>query len=128
MIRFVPLVLLIVVLAGCSKEEPKQVQSAKPNQEMRTTDPAAFVNAGFLGEQQAKREALRKQIDSLRAMAVIDRKALSNLINQRKGELMTLKKNLRNSTVLTPVQRDSLIAPLEAESIELVTDLIAVAN
>ncbi len=42
---------------------------------------------------------------------------------------MTLKKNLRNSTVLTEaVQRDSLIAPLEAESIELANDLIAVAK
>lgn len=128
MIRFVPLVLLIVVLAGCSKEEPKKVQSAKPNQEMHTTDPAAFVNAGFLGEQQAKRDALRKQIDSLLAKPVINRNVLSDLINHRKGELMALKKNLRNSTRFTPVERDSLIAPLEAESIELVTDLIAVAK
>lgn len=128
MIRFVPLVLLIVVLAGCSKEEPKQVQSAKPSQEMRTADPAAFVDAEFLTEQQVKRDALRKQIDSLLAKSVINRKELSNLINHRKGELMALKKNLRNSTVLTPVQRDSLIAPLEAESIELATDLIAVVK
>ena len=129
MVRFVLFVLFaLFVLLGCGKEEAKQVQTAKPQQEMQKRDPAAFVDEAFLSKQSVKRVDMRKVIDSLRAGSVIDRKKIAALINHRKGELMALKKNLRNSTTLTPAQRDSLIAPLEVESIELADDLIAVAK
>ena len=127
MFRFVPLV-FVILLIGCGKEEVKQAQTSKPPQEMQKRDPAAFVDAEFLDEQLVKRNALRKELDSLRNAHVIDRKKISNIINHRKGELMALKKNLRSSTELSPAERDSLIAPLEAESIELANDLVAVAK
>ena len=127
MFRFVPLV-FVIVLIGCGKDEVKQSQTSKPPQEMQKRDPAAFVDAEFLDEQLVKRNALRKELDSLRNAHVIDRKMISNIINHRKGELMALKKNLRSSTELSPAERDSLIAPLEAESIELANDLVAVAK
>lgn len=117
-----------ITVVGCGKEEVKQVNTAKPQQEMRVRDAAAFVDANFLTDQAEKRYAVRKEIDSLTANAVIDRKRVSAVINRRNGELMALKKNLRASTSLTTAQRDSLIAPLEEESIELATDLIAVAK
>lgn len=128
MFRFVPLVLALVIIAGCGKDRAQQAPVATPPKTLSKADPAAFVDAEFLTEQKTKRDALRKQIDSLLATSVTDRRDISAIINHRKGELMALKKNLRNSTVLTPTQRDSLIAPLEAESIELATDLIAVAK
>lgn len=121
------LVLLALAIAGCGKAEAPQTKSTA-KQELRVTDPAAFVNDGFLDEQFEKRAHLRKRLDSLRALPVIDRMQITSLVNRRKGELISLKKNLRNSTSLTPAQRDSLIAPLESESIELAGDLIAVAQ
>lgn len=128
MFRFVPLVFVVLLLQGCGKEELKQTQSSKAPQEMQRRDPASFVDANFLAEQSMKREMLRKELDSLQSASVIDRKRISSIINHRKGELMALKKNLRSSTELTPAQRDSLIAPLESESIELATELVAVAK
>ena len=124
----VPLVLIFFVVAGCGKEEVKHIQTASPQQEMQKRDPASFVDADFLGKQATKREAVRRELDSLRALDVIDRNMISSVINRRKGELMTLKKNVRNSTTYSPAQRDSLIAPLEEESLELAGDLIAVAK
>ena len=132
MIRFVPLILtLLLVAASCGKkaEEPKaEIPVAKPNEEMRRPDPAEFVDMHFLDEQTAKRDSVRKQIDLLRSRSVIDRAEITAIINRRKGELITLKKNLKASTSLTSAQRDSLIAPLEQESDELSDDLIAVAK
>ncbi len=129
MIRFVPFFFIgALLIVGCGKKETPQMKTAAPQQEMMTPDPAAFVDAKFLTEQAAKRDALRHDLDSLRALPVIDRAKISSVINRRKGELMTLKKNLRNSTSLSTAQRDSLIAPLELESIELAGDLIAVAK
>jgi hypothetical protein len=130
--RFVPLVLLVVFVAvSCGKktEEPKtEIRVAKPNEEMRKPDPAGFVDMHFLDEQASNRSAVRKQIDSLRAQPVIDRAKITAIVNKRKGEIITLKRDLRASTSLTPAQRDSLIAPLEQESYELSDDLIAVAK
>jgi hypothetical protein len=39
---------------------------------------------------------------------------------------MSAKRNIRSSTRFTQAEKDSLIAPLEAESLELATDLLAV--
>ncbi len=128
MFRFVPLVFMLVILIGCSKEEVKKTQTATPPQEMQKRDPASFVDANFLGKQSVKRDEVRHELDSLRSASVIDRKRIAVLINHRKGELMALKKNLRGSTQLTPAERDSLIAPLDEESLELTNDLIAVAK
>ncbi|NUO17838.1 hypothetical protein HUU59_00095 [bacterium] len=128
MIKLVPHVLVLALMIGCGKEEVKKAQTSAPPQEMRKSDPAAFVTQSFLSDQAAKRLDVRKQLDSLRALHVIDRDKISAVINRRKGELMVLKKNLRNSTVYSTAQRDSLIAPLEEESIELAGDLIAVAK
>ncbi|MBL0062640.1 MAG: hypothetical protein IPP40_14425 [bacterium] len=128
MFRFVPLVLGVMLLIGCGKEEVKKAQTTAPPQEMQKRDPASFVDANFLGKQAVKRDEVRQVLDSLRGASVIDRKSIAVLINHRKGELMALKKNLRGSTQLTETERDSLIAPLEAESIELTHDLIAVAK
>ncbi|MBK6766443.1 MAG: hypothetical protein IPG71_09025 [bacterium] len=129
MLRFVPLLLTVLFVVSCGKDRAQQPATTAPQQKsLAKADPAAFVDAEFLSEQLVKRSALRRQIDSLLASSVTDRRDISNIINHRKGELMALKKNLRNSTTLTRAQRDSLIAPLEAESIELATDLIAVAK
>lgn len=124
-----PLVVLLLLIVGCGKKaDDVKVQSAKPQQEMRTSDPASFVTTTFLGEQQTKRDALRKQIDSLSALSVIDRKQITLLINKRKGELISLKKFIRNSTMYNAAQRDSLVAPLDDESFELAGDLVAVSK
>jgi len=128
MFRFVPLVFVVILLVGCGKEEVKKAQTSTPPQEMQKRDPASFVDSNFLGKQALKRDEVRHELDSLRSASVIDRKRIGVLINHRKGELMALKKNLRGSTQLTETERDSLIAPLEAESIELANDLIAVAK
>lgn len=127
MSRYVPLIITFLFLLGCGKERG-ETPATTTQKTLTKADPAAFVDAEFLSEQKTKRDLLRKEIDSLLASSVTDRRSISEIINHRKGELMALKKNLRNSTVLTPAQRDSLIAPLEAESIELATDLIAVAR
>ena len=133
MIRFVPLLLLVLLAAvSCGKQTEETVKTeipiAKPHEEMRRPDPAGFVDLKFLDTQAEKRAALRKELDSLRARPVIDRAQITTLINRRKGELITLKRDLRASSTLTPAQRDSLIAPLEQESYELSDDLIAVAK
>jgi len=128
MLRIVPLVLGVILMIGCGKDEVKKSQTSTPPQEMQKRDPAAFVDANFLSKQAVKRDEVRHELDSLRSASVIDRKQIGVLINHRKGELMALKKNLRGSTQLTEAERDSLIAPLEAESIELANDLIAVAK
>ncbi|MCB9365947.1 MAG: hypothetical protein H6508_01990 [Calditrichaeota bacterium] len=123
----IPFLLIGMLLTwGCGKNDHSAKKTAA--QEKPASDPAAFVTHSFLNEQTAKREDLRRQLDSLQAAPVVNRKQVTLLINRRKGELMSLKKNLRNSSVLSPSQMDSLIAPLEEESIELAGDLIAVAN
>lgn len=127
--RIVPLVFLSVTLLGCSKDEVKPTPVTRaPQQEMRTADPAAFVTATFHSEQAQKRGTLRRQIDSLTALSVIDRKQVVQLVNRRKGELMSIKKSIRNSTMYNATQRDSLIAPLDDESLELAGDLVAVSK
>lgn len=127
--RIVPLVFLSVTLLGCSKDEVKPAPVTRaPQQEMRTADPAAFVTATFHSEQAQKRGTLRRQIDSLTALSVIDRKHVVQLVNRRKGELMSIKKSIRNSTMYNATQRDSLIAPLDDESLELAGDLVAVSK
>lgn len=124
-----PFIVALVLFGGCGKRaEESKAQPQKPQQEMRTSDPAAFVTATFHVEQQTKRDALRKQIDSLTAQSVIDRKQITMLINKRKGELMSLKKFIRNSTMYNAAQRDSLVAPLDDESFELAGDLVAVSK
>ena len=128
MFSLVTIVTGMILLLGCGKEEVKKVQTSAPPQEMQKRDPASFVDANFLSKQAVKRDEVRHELDSLRSASVIDRKRIGVLINHRKGELMALKKNLRGSMQLTEAERDSLIAPLEAESIELAHDLIAVAK
>jgi hypothetical protein len=117
----------LVVFLACGKEPEKP--AARPAQpEARASDPADFITAGFLPEQAIKRGALRQQINSLRKAAVVDRKQIQLLVNRRKGEIMSLKKSVRNSTRFTAAQKDSLILPLEEEATELVEDLVAVAQ
>ncbi len=123
----IPLLVGTLLALGCGKTDAPQTQT-KPQPERQVSDPAAFVTESFLAEQQSKRVELRRKLDSLHALPMVERKEITSLINRRKGELMSLKKNLRNSTVLSQAQRDSLISPLEEESIELAGDLIAAAK
>jgi hypothetical protein len=123
------IVLLVALIAflGCGKEPEKP--ASKPAQpETRVSDPGDFIADSFLPDQAAKRSSLRQQINSLRKAAVVDRKQIQALVNQRKGELMSLKKSVRNSARFSAAQKDSLILPLEEEATELVEDLVAVAK
>lgn len=125
--RSLLLLLALILLVGCGKNADKPV--AKPAQpETRKNDSADFITENFLTDQAAKRSLVRQQINAFRKAAVVDRKQIQKMVNQRKGELMKLKQSINNSNRLTAAQKDSLILPLEEEATELVEDLIAVAK
>jgi hypothetical protein len=123
-----------LLAAGCRRAEKP---SAKPQAGRVPTDslrpPTRSVPAvnpfdeSFLREQQARAEAVRSEYEQLRRAGGRDMNRARQVLLKRKGEILVAQKAIRSSELLSASERDSLLKPLQAESIELSERLVAVS-
>lgn len=73
----------------------------------------------LLDEQRARTEETNREI-----AATHDPAAVRQILLRRKGEILKAQKTIRLSDQMTPAQKDSLLQPLEQESIRISTQLM----
>ena len=114
-----------------AKPQPSSIPSATSNTAPRNVtpapakDPARNIDGTFFQVQWEKRVELDSSIQSFKDTRRGDPSTLRKKILNRKGEILSLKRNIRNSNLFTDAQKDSLIKPLDEESMSLSTELIA---
>lgn len=106
--------------SGSTSETPATTETRIPAE-----DPGMSIDAAFLTDQTAKRQQLEETIRSFWNDKKGDPKEVRKLILSRKGEILTTKRNIRNSRMFTNAEKDSLIQPLDDESMKLSKELIA---
>jgi len=121
---------LALILTGCGKQEgsdaPGGNRAARAN--APADDPGRSIDENFLVDQAAKRDQLEKTIRSFHTDENADFSLLKRLILNRKGELLSTKRNIRRSVMFTDAEKDSLVAPLDQESLALSTELLDIPN
>ncbi|MBU0690307.1 hypothetical protein KKC97_04105 [bacterium] len=114
---------------GCggksAENENKKAPEAAMETQIPAEDPGRSIDEAFLTEQAAKRQQLEEMIRSFWNDKKGDPKEVRKLILSRKGEILTTKRNIRNSRLFTNAEKDSLIQPLDDESMKLSKELIA---
>jgi hypothetical protein len=120
---------IALTLCGCGgkpAEDTKQ-QSTKSTTKTQTpnSDPGRSIDETFLPTQRTKRMQLEQAIQTFWNDKSGDSKLMRKMILNRKGEILTTKRNIRNSQLFSDAQKDSLIKPLDEESLKLSTELIA---
>jgi hypothetical protein len=88
-------------------------------------DSGRYIDDNFLVEQASKRSQIEKTIAAFWNDKAGDPKVVRKLILNRKGELLTTKRNIRKSLLFSDAQKDSMIAPLDEESMKLSRELVA---
>ena len=120
---------IALMLTGCGKKPADTVKqpptTSKIVEQDPSSDPGRSIDETFLPTQREKQIQLEKTIQAFLNNAGGDSKQLRKLILNRKGEILTTKRNIRNSRLFTEAQKDSLIKPLDEESLKLATDLAA---
>jgi hypothetical protein len=123
------LVMSVIVLlsSGCGKKAEERADSSSTPSKIQipANDPGRNIDENFLVEQTAKKTQLEKTIKSFWNDSNGDSKVVRKMILSRKGELLTTKRNIRKSMLFTDAEKDSLIRPLDQESMGLSTELIA---
>jgi hypothetical protein len=108
--------------ADATKQYPT---TSKSTAQIPSSDPGRSIDASFLPMQHAKRAQLEQAIQEFWNEKSGDSKQIRKLILNRKGEILTTKRNIRNSQLFSDAQKDSLIKPLDEESLKLATELSA---
>lgn len=73
----------------------------------------------LLMEQRARLEQTNRELAAAR-----DPQAVREILLRRKGEILKVQKTIRQSDQMTPAQKDSLLLPLEQESVRISTRLM----
>ena len=119
----------VLILIGCggksSEDQTKRESKAATETKTPASDPGRSIDEAFLTEQSEKRMQLEEAIRSFWDAKKGNPKEVRKLILNRKGEILTTKRNIRNSRLFTNAEKDSLINPLDAESMKLSKELIA---
>ena len=136
------LVVLLVTVSGCKRAE-RQNPAARASEKIATKatssqetaipqtapgGPSADELRQMVGDQQARSAEVQKQIAALGDAAKRNPEQLRRILLRRKGEILTAQKKIRLSDQLTPAQKDSLLQPLEAESINISKQMLAVSR
>lgn len=128
--------LLVLMLAtlGCqrTKQPPKPPQPApQAGTESVTEIPKDLPRAPAALELSA--DELRSMIEEQRSRAeetgrelaaARDPEKIRQILLRRKGEILKAQKTIRLSDQITPAQKDSLLQPLERESVRISTQLM----
>jgi type IV pilus biogenesis protein CpaD/CtpE len=119
----------ILLLCGCGDkpavEQNKSTPKATTETQTPASDPGRSIDETFLIEQTGKRQQLEATIRAFWDAKQGDPKEVRRLILNRKGEILTTKRNIRNSMLFTNAEKDSLLKPLDDESMILSKELIA---
>jgi hypothetical protein len=118
-----------LMLNGCGDKPADATKqnsaTSKTIAQAPNSDPGRNIDETFLPTQREKRIQLEQMIQSFWNDKSGDPKTMRKLILSRKGEILTTKRNIRNSQLFTDAQKDSLIKSLDEESLKLATDLSA---
>jgi len=118
-----------LILSGCGDkpaDATKQpLAKSRSNAQVPNSDPGRSIDETFLPTQRDKRIQLEQAIQAFWSDHSGDPKSIRKLILSRKGEILTTKRNIRNSQLFTEAQKDSLVKLLDEESLKLATDLAA---
>ncbi|MBU0508137.1 hypothetical protein KKH27_04790 [bacterium] len=135
------LLALLTAAGGCkqskdaskSSSNPSGVQAKPaPRPEMKAEPvlPQSHASAdelrNLVADQRKRAEETRREIAALGDQSVRDPEDVRRILLRRKGEILKAQKQVRLSDQLTPAQKDSLLKPLEQESIQISTQLLSV--
>lgn len=104
---------------------PETIPVEPPTTILRETPPPvpAGLSTGdlrkLLDEQRTRTEETNRELAAAR-----DPETIRQILLRRKGEILKAQKTIRQSDQMTPAQKDSLLLPLEQESIRISTRLM----
>ena len=118
---------LLLGCGGKASEESKNKPATKTTTEAFSLDqdPGRNINESFLTEQAAKRQELEETILAFWKNKQGNLKDIRKQVLGRKGEILANKRNINQSKLFTTAEKDSLIKPLDEESMKLSRELIA---
>ncbi|MFZ5434544.1 MAG: hypothetical protein ACOZB3_12320 [Calditrichota bacterium] len=94
----------------------------------KPASPTADELRQYVLDQQRRAVEIKKEIAALGSPMERNPEDVRKLLLKRKGELLVALKRIRNSDQLTPSQKDSLMKPLETESMDISTQMLAVSR
>jgi hypothetical protein len=121
---FVP----VLTLSGCKRSDPPAAQIPQSTPvKVESTAPVTppLDHHAVLDPYIQKRVVVRQQLAGLMKQSPRDIDAIKDLLLQRKGEILSTQKQVRQLSALSPAEKDSLLNILDAESVEISTRLVS---
>jgi len=113
------------VISDIVEPVPETIPVESPTTTLRETQPPAPAGLSaddlrnLLDEQRARTAEVNRELAAVR-----DPEMIRQILLRRKGEILKAQKTIRQSDQMTPAQKDSLLLPLEQESIRISTRLM----
>jgi hypothetical protein len=121
--------ILAVLTMSCSRsktELPAKAPATAAETVRPPVPPPAQVDESFLKEQRARSESVKRELTGIKHSANGDTTEIKRVLLGRKGEVLGAMKRVRLDPALSQTAKDSLLRVLEAESMDLSKQLIAV--
>ena len=125
-----PVCLVLLFVAGCGRNQSQQL-TGTASSDSTYASPAprhGGVEASFLDVQIKRGEEVQQELEKLRHAQPRDNQRVRALLVKRKGEILNAKKMIRESGNLSDTQKELMLSKLDAESIDLAQELVAVSQ
>lgn len=133
-IRFIliaGIILSVCFSIGCGKRETKSPAVAEKKEAAvpeTTPKPVHEIDKSYIEDQLSHSKDFWKAVDELKRAVPVDTAELRSVLLKRKGELLVTRKNVLRATNLTLTEKDSILKPIDKESVDISQALVAWSN